>query len=69
MDNQSIGGKRMDVATDGRVIADDGGVPGILRCEIDPKARFLRAASFGEPDRIGDYREVIQNACRPELYR
>lgn len=69
MDNPSIGGKSMAVAPDGRVIADAGGVPGILRCEIDPKARFLRAASFGEPDRIGDYREVIQNACRPELYR
>jgi predicted amidohydrolase len=54
-----VGGKSMAVAPDGKVIADAGGVPGVLFFEIDPKARFMRAASFGEPDRIGDYRETL----------
>ena len=54
-----VGGKTMAVAPDGRVIADGGGGAGVVYCEIDPKARFMRAASFGEPDRIGDYRETL----------
>ena len=54
-----VGGKSMVVAPDGTILADAGGVPGVITCEIDPKARFLRAASYGEPDRIGDYREVL----------
>ncbi len=68
MDNPDVGGRSMVIAPDGRVLADAGGTPGVLTCEFDPKARFSRAASYSEPDRVGDYREVIQNACRPELY-
>jgi len=68
MDNSDIGGRSMVIAPDGSVLADAGGTPGVLTCEIDPKARFIRAASYSEPNRIGDYREIIQNACRPELY-
>ena len=49
----------MGIAPDGKILADAGGVPGVLTCEIDPGARFMRAASYGEPDRIGDYREVL----------
>jgi len=48
MFDPKVGGHSMAVAPDGRVIADAGGVPGILKCEFDPKARFMRAASFGE---------------------
>ena len=55
----NVGGKSMAVAPDGTVIADAGGVPGVLNCEIDPKARFTRRASFGEPDKIIDYREAL----------
>ncbi|MBR2642265.1 MAG: carbon-nitrogen hydrolase family protein [Lentisphaeria bacterium] len=54
-----VGGKSMAVAPDGRVIADGGGVPGVIRCEIDEHARFTRSASFGEPDKIIDYREAL----------
>ena len=64
-----IGGHSRVVAPDGRMLASAGGAAGVLTCEVELKARFLRPASYGEPDRIGDYREVIQPACRPELYR
>jgi len=69
MANPMIGGHSMVVAPDGRMLASAGGAAGVLTCEVELKARFLRPASYGEPDRIGDYREVIQPACRPELYR
>ena len=55
----NTGGKSMAVAPDGTVIADAGGVPGVLTCEIDPKQRFTRPASFGEPDKVIDYREAL----------
>ena len=55
----AVGGKSMAVAPDGTVLADAGGTPGVVFCEVDPHARFMRPASFGEPDRIGDYREVL----------
>ncbi|MBR0457668.1 MAG: carbon-nitrogen hydrolase family protein [Victivallales bacterium] len=69
MENPAIGGRSMAVAPDGKVLANAGGVPGVLTVEFDPHARFMRPASYGEPDRIGDYREVIQKYQRPELYR
>ena len=53
------GGKSMAVSPEGVILADGGGTPCVLKCDIDPKARFMRAASYGEPDRIGDYREVL----------
>ena len=59
MYTEDVGGKTMAVAPDGKVIADAGGKAGVLYCEINPKARFMRAASFGEPDKIGDYRETL----------
>lgn len=59
MKNPDVGGKSMVISPEGKILADAGGVPGVLTCEIDPKARFMRAASYGEPDRIGDYREVL----------
>ena len=59
MPDPGIGGKSMAVSPEGKIIADAGGVPGVLRCEIDPKARFTRAASYGEPDKIVDYREAL----------
>ena len=59
MKNPNVGGKSMVISPDGTILADAGGVPGVLTCEIDPNARFMRAASYGEPDRIGDYREVL----------
>jgi predicted amidohydrolase len=54
-----VGGKSMVIAPDGTVLADAGGVPGVIRCEIDPHARFRRPASYNEPDRILDYREAL----------
>ena len=54
-----VGGRSMAVAPDGTVIADAGGAAGVLTCEIDPKQRFTRPASFGEPDKIIDYREAL----------
>ena len=59
MKNPAVGGKSMVISPEGKILADAGGVPGVITCEIDPKARFMRAASYGEPDRIGDYREVL----------
>ena len=55
----NVGGKSMAVAPDGTVIADAGGVPGVVYCEFDPQQRFTRPASFGEPDKIIDYREAL----------
>ena len=55
----AVGGRSMAVAPDGTIIADAGGTPGVLECEIDPKARFTRPASFGEPEKIIDYREAL----------
>ena len=69
MPRPGTGGRSMIVGPDGRVLADAGDCPGVISCSFDPKARFIRAASYSEPDRIGDYREVIQGACRPEIYR
>ncbi len=68
MDNPAIGGRSIAVAPNGDVIADAGGVPGVISFEFDPHARFIRPASYGEPDRVVDYRESLQPACRPELY-
>lgn len=68
MDNPAIGGRSIAVGPDGTVIADAGGLPGVISFEFDPHARFVRPASYGEPDRIVDYRESLQAACRPELY-
>jgi predicted amidohydrolase len=59
MPDPGVGGKSMAVAPDGTVIADAGGTPGMLRLEIDPKARFMRPASYGEPEKIVDYREAL----------
>ena len=59
MPDPNVGGCSMAVAPDGKIIAHAGGVPGVICCEIDPAARFMRPASYGEPDRIGDYREVL----------
>ena len=59
MPDPGKGGKSMAVSPEGVILADGGGTPGILACNIDPKARFMRAASYGEPDRIGDYREAL----------
>ena len=59
MPDCAIGGKSMAVSPEGKIIADAGGTPGVLRCQIDPKARFTRAASYGEPDKIIDYREAL----------
>ena len=59
MPDPGVGGKSMAVAPDGTLIADAGGTPGMLRCEIDPHARFMRPASYGEPDKILDYREAL----------
>ncbi len=69
MHDPAIGGRSMAVAPDGTILADAGGHPGVIFCEFDPKARFMRAASYGQPDKIGDYREVIQSFRRPEIYR
>ena len=68
MDNPAIGGRSIAVAPNGDIIADAGGVPGVISFEFDPHARFIRPASYGEPDRVVDYRESLQPACRPELY-
>ncbi|MBQ9447448.1 MAG: carbon-nitrogen hydrolase family protein, partial [Victivallales bacterium] len=68
MDNPAIGGRSIAVAPNGAVIADAGGLPGVISFEFDPHARFIRPASYGEPDRVVDYRESLQPACRPELY-
>ena len=59
MPDPSVGGKSMAVSPEGVIIADAGTTPGVLRCEIDPHARFMRPASYGEPDRIVDYREAL----------
>lgn len=59
MFSPEVGGKSMAVSPDGTVLADAGGVPGVIFCEIDPHARYCRAASYGEPDRVEDYREVL----------
>lgn len=59
MYSPAVGGKSMAVAPDGTVIADAGGEPGVLTCEIDPEQRFMRPASFGEPDKVIDYREAL----------
>lgn len=59
MPDPNVGGKSMAVSPEGVIIADAGGTPGVLRFEIDPKSRFMRPASYGEPDRIIDYREAL----------
>ena len=59
MPTPGTGGKSMAVSPEGVILADAGCTPGVLRCEIDPKARFMRAASYGEPDKICDYREAL----------
>lgn len=55
----NVGGGSMVVSPEGVILANAGGVPGVITCEIDPTARFRRAASYGEPDKIGDYRETL----------
>jgi len=60
MQNPDIGGRSMVIAPDGKILANAGGTPGVITYDIDPGARFMRAASYGEPDRIGDYREVLK---------
>ena len=59
MPGGKVGGKSMAISPKGEIIADAGGTPGVLQCEIDPHARFTRAASYGEPDKIIDYREAL----------
>jgi predicted amidohydrolase len=69
MPDSRIGGRSMVVGPDGEILANAGGKPAVITCEFDPKARFIRPASYNEKNRVGDYREVIQPACRPELYQ
>ena len=59
MYTQDVGGRSMVVSPDGTILANSGGVPGVITCEIDPHSRFTRAASYGEPDKIIDYREAL----------
>ena len=68
MDIPAIGGRSIAVAPNGKVIADAGGTPGVISFDFDPHARFIRPASYTETDRVVDYRESLQPACRPELY-
>jgi len=68
MPDPAIGGRSLAAGPDGKILANAGGEPGVIAFEFNPKARLMRPASYGEPDRVGDYREVIQNACHPELY-
>ena len=59
MPGGKAGGRSMVVSPEGNILGDAGMVPGILECEFDPHARFMRPASYGEPDRVIDYREAL----------
>lgn len=69
MPKLDVCGRSMAVAPDGLVLAMAGGTPTTLTFDFNPKARFVRPASYGEPDRVIDYRESLIEAKRPELYR
>lgn len=59
MPNANIGGRSLIASPEGKLLANAGGTPGVIRFEVDPKARFIRSASFSEPDRVSDYRQTL----------
>ena len=59
MPGGKAGGRSMVVSPEGKILADAGMIAGILECEFDPHARFMRPASYGEPERVIDYREAL----------
>ena len=61
------GGHSLVTDASGKIIADAGSEPGVLRVVMDPKARFLKPASHGQP--LIEHRALIAARRRPALYR
>ena len=61
------GGHSLVTDASGKIIADAGSEPGVLRAVMEPKARFLKPASHGQP--LVEHRALIAARRRPELYR
>lgn len=61
------GGHSMIVGPDGTVLADAGEAPGVIAAQIDPKAKFVKPASHGQP--VEEHWQLMERHRRPELYR
>jgi len=63
----STGGHSLVASPDGRILADAGITPGLIRAEIDPAAKFVKPRSYGQP--AIEHRELTASHRRPEVYR
>ena len=61
------GGRSLLASPEGRILADVGAEPGVLRCEIDPKEKYVKPASHGQP--LVEHSALLRSRRRPCLYR
>jgi glycerophosphoryl diester phosphodiesterase len=61
------GGTSLVVAADGTVVASAGSEPGVLRTQLNPRQRYLKPASHGQPEI--EHRELMELRRRAPLYR
>ncbi len=67
MADASHGGTSLVAGPDGRVLADAGSEPGVLKFSFDPGTKFHKPASHGQP--ATNHRRLIERHRRPHLYR
>ncbi len=69
-EDSPVGGCSCIVAPNGDVIADMNSKIGYETCEIDPHAKYYKAAGFAGKDKAPEpHYEYIENGRRPWLYR
>lgn len=65
-DSQS-GGHSMIVAPDGEIVVDANHEPGVIQATIDPKRKFIKPRSHGQPDI--EHGQLMSRHRRPDVYR
>ncbi|MEE2752387.1 MAG: nitrilase-related carbon-nitrogen hydrolase, partial [Candidatus Latescibacterota bacterium] len=61
------GGHSMIVAPDGEIVVDANHEPGVIRATIDPKRKFIKPRSHGQPDI--EHGQLMSRHRRPDVYR
>ena len=67
MGEPSVGGRSLVVAPDSALLEDAGADAGVITAELDPKRKFTKPASHGQP--VVEHRTLIETHRRPATYR
>ena len=66
VEGSNTGGHTMIVAPDGTIVADAGQEPGVITATIDPKQKFVKPRSHGQPDI--EHGQLMARHRRPDIY-